>query len=82
MAGNDITTLEVQREARQMVQQQFPQGGEQVAMLMPYFASQAAQQLISRTAIVAEAQRMGLHATDEDLRDELQHGRYAAGLFP
>lgn len=82
VAGNDITSLEVQREARQMVQQQFPRGGAQVAMLMPYFASQAAEQLISRSAIVAEAQRLGLRATDDDLRDELQHGRYAPVFFP
>ncbi|SPE44932.1 PpiC-type peptidyl-prolyl cis-trans isomerase [Candidatus Sulfotelmatobacter sp. SbA7] len=82
VAGNDITSLEVQREAQQMVQQQFPRGGAQVAMLMPYFASQAAEQLISRSAIVAEAQRLGLHATDEDVRDELQHGRYAPVFFP
>src|SRR5581483_10479985 len=27
-------------------------------------------------------QRLGLRATDEDVRDELQHGRYAATLFP
>jgi len=82
VAGSDITTLEVQREAKQMVQQQFPQGGAQVAMLLPYFSSQAAQQLISRSAIIAEARRMGLHATDDDLRDELQHGRYAPVFFP
>jgi peptidyl-prolyl cis-trans isomerase D len=82
VAGSDITSLEVQREARQMVQQQFPRGGPQLAMLMPYFASQAAEQLISRTAIIAEAQRLGLRATDDDLRDELQHGRYATVFFP
>jgi peptidyl-prolyl cis-trans isomerase D len=82
VSGSDITTLEVQREARQMVQQQFPQGGAQIAMLLPYFASQAAQQLISRSAIIAEARRMGLRATDDDVRDELQHGRYASVFFP
>ena len=82
VAGSDITTAEVQREAKQMVQQQFPRGGAQVAMLLPYFSSQAAQQLISRSAIIAEARRMGLHATDDDLRDELQHGRYAPVFFP
>jgi len=82
VSGSDITTLEVQREARQMVQQQFPQGGAQTAMLLPYFASQAAQQLISRSAIIAEARRMGLRATDDDVRDELQHGRYASIFFP
>jgi peptidyl-prolyl cis-trans isomerase D len=82
VAGSDITTVEVQREARQMVQRQFPQGGAQVAMLLPYFSSQAAQTLISRSAIVVEAQRLGLRATDDDLRDELQHGVYAQAFFP
>ena len=76
VAGTNITTMDVQRQAKQMVRQQFPRGGAQASMLLPYFASQAAEQLITRNAIVAEAQRLGLRATDEDVRDELQHGRY------
>ena len=60
----------------------FPQGGAQVAMLLPYFSSQAAQTADQPKAILAEAQRMGLRATDDDVRDELQHGRYATIFFP
>jgi len=82
VAGEDITTLEVQKQARQMVRQQFPRGGAQASMLLPFFASQAAEQLIQRNAVIAEAERLGLHATDEDVRDELQHGRYAQVFFP
>jgi peptidyl-prolyl cis-trans isomerase D len=82
VAGNDVTTLEVQKQARQMVRQQFPKGGAQVSMLLPFFASQAAEQLIQRDAVLAEAHRLGLRATDEDVRDELQHGRYAEVFFP
>jgi peptidyl-prolyl cis-trans isomerase D len=82
VAGTDITSQEVQRQARQMVQQQFPRGGAQASMLLPYFASQAAQQLIQRQALIAEAEHLGLRATDEDVRDELQHGRYAQTFFP
>ena len=82
VAGEPVTTLEVQREARQMLRQQFPRGGEQTAMLLPYFAERAAQNLISRKALVAEAERLGLRVTNEELRDELQHGRYAATFFP
>ena len=82
VAGTDITSVEVQREARQMVRQQFPRGGAQASMLLPFFASQAAQQLIQRQAIIAEAERLGLRATDEDVRDDLQHGRYAETFFP
>src|SRR6266852_1725031 len=82
VAGEPVTTLEVQREARQMLRQQFPRGGEQAAMLLPYFAERAAQNLIGRKALVAEAERLGLRATDEEVRDELQHGRDAATFFP
>ncbi|HEV8048702.1 MAG TPA: peptidyl-prolyl cis-trans isomerase [Terriglobales bacterium] len=82
VAGTDITSQEVQRQARQTVQQQFPRGGAQASMLLPYFASQAAQQLIQRQALIAEAEHLGLRATDEDVRDELQHGRYAQVFFP
>jgi len=82
VAGEPVTTVDVQREARQMLRQQFPRGGEQAAMLLPYFAERAAQNLISRQAIIAEAQRVGLRVTDDEVRDELQHGRYSATFFP
>ncbi len=82
VAGEQVTTLDVQREARQMLRQQFPRGGEQTEMLLPYFAERAAQNLISRKALVAEAERLGLRVTDEEVRDELQHGRYSATFFP
>jgi peptidyl-prolyl cis-trans isomerase D len=82
VAGEPVTTLEVQREARQMLRQQFPRGGAQTEMLLPYFAERAAQTLISRRALVAEADRLGLRVTDDEARDELQHGMYASTFFP
>ena len=77
-----VTVPEVQREAKAMIRQQFPRGGPQASMLMPYFASQAAQQLINEKARVAEAHHMGLRVSDDELRDELQHGQLGAMLFP
>jgi peptidyl-prolyl cis-trans isomerase D len=82
VAGADITSQEVQRQAREMVRQQFPRGGAQASMLLPFFASQAAQQLIQRQTLIAEADHLGLRATDEAVRDELQHGRYSGTFFP
>src|ERR1700730_11753470 len=82
VAGEPVTTIEVQREARQMLRQQFPRGGAQTEMLLPYFAERAAQTLISRRALVAEAGRLGLRGTDDEARDELQQGMYAATFFP
>jgi len=82
IGDEQVTVSDVQREAKGMIRQQFPQGGPQAAMLMPYFASQAAEQLISKKAIVAEAHRMGLRVSDDELRDEFEHGQYAGVFFP
>jgi peptidyl-prolyl cis-trans isomerase D len=50
--------------------------------LLPFFAGQAAEQLINEKALIAEAHRMGLRASDDELRDELQHGQLGTMLFP
>lgn len=82
VAGQQVTSAEVEREGQQLLRQQFPKGGEQAAMLQPYFYGQAAQQLISQQALVAEAKRLGLSVTDAEVADELQHGAYSATFFP
>jgi peptidyl-prolyl cis-trans isomerase D len=82
IGDQQVTVTEVQREARAMIRQQFPRGGPQASMLLPYFAGQAAQQLINEKALVAEAHRMGLRVNDDELRDELQHGQLGSILFP
>ncbi len=80
--GQSITADEVHQTAEQMLQQQMPQGGPNANMLLPFFAQRAAEQLITRQALLIEAHRMGLRVTPEEIRDELQHGRYAAYFFP
>src|SRR5215471_3218499 len=80
--GSDVTVDEVQTTAKQMAQQQMPQGGPNMSMLMPFFAQRAAEQLITRQALLSEAHRMGLRVNEEEIKDELQHGRYAATFFP
>jgi len=86
VAGQDITTLEVRNRARAIAEQQVAQygamGKQLIPMVMPRALSQSVEQLIMGKAIVAEADRMGLRATNEDVRDELEHGRYGATLFP
>jgi peptidyl-prolyl cis-trans isomerase D len=78
----DVTRQDVMRVAQNMLRQQFPRGNAMAAQLLPFFASRAADQLITEKALVAEAHRIGFRATDEDVRDELQHGPYASVLFP
>ena len=82
VAGEDVTALEVQREARGMLRQQFPRGGGMSDQLLPFFASRAAEQMINEKAILSEADRIGFRATPEEVRDELQHGPYAGTFFP
>ena len=50
--GGDITADQVRLAARQMLQQQMPQGGANMAMLLPFFAQRAAEQLITRQALL------------------------------
>src|SRR5579863_1983467 len=80
--GSEITADEVRQTARQMLQQQMPQGGANMNMLLPFFAQRAAEQLITRQALLAQAGRMGLRVSPDEVRDELQHGRYGATFFP
>src|SRR5512142_2139679 len=81
--GEDITADEVRQTARQMLQQQMPQGSTaNMSMLLPFFTQRAAEQLITRQALITEAGRMGLRSSPEEIKNELQHGRYAATFFP
>src|SRR5947207_13624709 len=82
VAGEDVTTIQVQKQARNMVQQQFPRGGAQANMLMPYFAQRAAENLINERIMLTEANRMGFRVTDAEVREDLEHGPYSATFFP
>src|SRR5208282_5951774 len=84
--GEDITAEQVRETAREMAQQQAQQYGAQASMIMSFLIAQdtprAADQLIDKQALLAEAQKMGLKATPQEVKDELQHGRYAGVFFP
>jgi peptidyl-prolyl cis-trans isomerase D len=80
--GEDITADEVREAARGMLQQQGAQLGANAAMLLPFFAQRAADQLVDRQALVSEAQHLGFKATPQEIKDELQHGRYSEIFFP
>src|SRR6266568_1873327 len=80
--GVDVSAQEVQKQARQMLQQQFPRGGAQMNSLVPFFAQRAAENLINEQVILAEAHRMGMKATDDDLREFLHQGNLGQEIFP
>jgi peptidyl-prolyl cis-trans isomerase D len=80
--GEDITVDEVRETARGMLQQQGAQLGANASILLPFFAQRAADQLVDRQALVAEAQRIGFKVTPQEIKDELQHGQYGEIFFP
>jgi peptidyl-prolyl cis-trans isomerase D len=86
VSGEDITVEQVKETARQMAQQQAAQYGANASMLMPFLIQQdtqrAVDQLIERQVLLSEAQHLGLKSTPQEVKDELQHGRYAAYFFP
>ena len=84
--GGDISADEVRLTARQMAQQEAQRYGEMASKIMPFLIQQetlrAVDQLINRQALLSEAGHMGLRVSPEEVKDELQHGRYAATFFP
>src|SRR5438067_294989 len=74
-----ISSLEVQQMARNMARQQFR--GNIPEQIMPYLMQRAADQLITQKTLRAEARRVGLRVTDEELRNTLktEYGEY---FFP
>ncbi len=76
--GEEITLQEAQQAAKQMAQQQL-RGRSIPASLLPFFTQQAVERLVTQKAALAEAERMGLRVTDEDLRNYLKK---IPALFP
>jgi peptidyl-prolyl cis-trans isomerase D len=77
VAGQDITTAEVDREAQQIARQQ-----RLPAEFVQFIRPQAANQLVTRYALIAEAHRLGLNASDEEVRNFLHQGQFGEALFP
>lgn len=80
VGSQEVTLREVQMQARNMARQQFPRGFP--PQLMPFFMQRAADSLILQNVVLEEAKRLGLEATDQELRHDLQHGPLAGTLFP
>src|SRR6202034_1456905 len=76
-AEETIPVVDVQQAVRRMARgQQIPD------MIMPYYMQQAGQALIQQRIMIAEAHRLGIVATDEDVRRYLHTGQLGQILFP
>jgi peptidyl-prolyl cis-trans isomerase D len=80
VGNQQVTLAEVQQDATLAARQQFPRGAPE--MIMPLFLQRAAEQQIMRKVMLAEASRLGLKVSDEELADELRHGPFSAEIFP
>ena len=75
--GQEITAQEVDQMARNIMQQRrFP------PQFKSFVLPQALETLVMKKIYLQEAKRLGLQATDDDLRYEMQHGTMAATLYP
>ena len=80
VGSQEITVNDVNKQAQLMARQQFR--GQVPPQILPFFIQRANDMLITQKVILSEANRMGLSATDTDLRYTLEHGPFAAMLFP
>jgi peptidyl-prolyl cis-trans isomerase D len=80
VGGEEISVQEVQNRARNMARQQFPQAPPD--RVMPFIIPRVADMLVSQRIVLNEAHRLGLAATDADVRYMLEHGPFAQVLFP
>jgi peptidyl-prolyl cis-trans isomerase D len=80
-AGEVISQQKVQRLVTQQIQQQYPQyaGNPMVtSMLEP----RVGQQLVQQQILLDQANKLGIHVTDADVRQYLQTGPPGQVLFP
>ena len=82
VGGEQVTAQEVNTQARRMLQQQFPRGNPMAEQMLPYFSQRAYDNLVSEKAMLVAAQNMGIKVSDEELKDEFEHGQYSRTFFP
>jgi peptidyl-prolyl cis-trans isomerase D len=75
--GQEVTNQEVDQVARNMMQQRhIPE------QFKSFILPQAVDAIVLQKVYLREANRLGLQATDDDLRYEMQHGGIAQALYP
>ena len=85
VGDQDVTVQDVRQEAQRRAQAAVRQGQYPASLLpslLTFMSGQVAQQMVLRSAMLLEASRLGLHVTDDELREELRSGPLGAQLFP
>jgi peptidyl-prolyl cis-trans isomerase D len=79
--GDEILQTRVEQIARQQLQQRNPQYADN-PMILNFFTQQVGQQLVQQQVLLAEAERLGISATGEDVANYLHSGPTGAVIFP
>jgi peptidyl-prolyl cis-trans isomerase D len=79
--GETISQERVTQQARQQLQQRNPQYAAN-PMIVSLFEQQVGQQLVQQQILLAEANKLGVKATDDDVRQYLRTGQAGQVLYP
>jgi peptidyl-prolyl cis-trans isomerase D len=80
-SGDSVSRQRVSQLARKQLQQRAPQYADNPAILQ-IFEQQVGQQLVQQQVLLAEARRLGIQASDNDVRQFLHQGQFGEFLFP
>jgi peptidyl-prolyl cis-trans isomerase D len=79
--GITVGQQKVEQVARQQLMQRNPQYADN-PMILKFFEQQVGQQLVQQKVLLAEADKLGIRATDDDVRKFLHTGPTGQVLFP
>jgi len=79
--GEEVSQQKVEQMARQQIQQRSPQYAGN-PMILQFFEQQVGQQMVQQQVLMAEAEKLGVHATDQDVIAFLHSGSFGEYLFP
>jgi peptidyl-prolyl cis-trans isomerase D len=80
-SGEVVTQQKVNQIARQQVSQRNPQYADN-PMILNFFTKQVGEQLVQQQILMAEANRLGINATTDDVVQYLHTGPTGAVIFP
>jgi peptidyl-prolyl cis-trans isomerase D len=80
-SGMTVSQQRVSMEAHRQVQQRNPQYADN-PMIMRIFEQQVGQQLVQRQILLAEADKLGVTASDDDVAQFLHQGQFGEYIFP
>jgi peptidyl-prolyl cis-trans isomerase D len=80
-SGMIVSQERVSMATRRQVQQRNPQYADNPAILR-LFEQQVGQQMVQQQILLAEADKLGVTATDDDIRHFLHQGQFGEYLYP